>query len=154
MELTYKKAELGDIEMLTRTRIEVLRAANQLDETADMAEVERQSYDYYRTALSDGSHVAYLVYCDGAFAGAGGVSFFRVMPTCHNPTGKKAYLMNMYTRPEYRRMGIAYQTLDLLIAASREKGIPHITLEATDIGRPLYEKYGFVKMNGEMELPV
>lgn len=30
-------------------------------------------------------------------AGAGGVSFFQVLPTYHNPSGKKAYIMNMYT---------------------------------------------------------
>ena len=35
----------------------------------------------------------------------------------------------------------------------REKGITHITLEATDMGRPLYEKYGFTKMNDEMQFP-
>ena len=61
--------------------------------------------------------------------------------------------MNMYTKPEYRRNGIAYKTLDLLIAEAKRKGITAISLEATDMGRPLYEKYGFVKMNDEMELP-
>lgn len=29
----------------------------------------------------------------------------------------------------------------------------HISLEATDMGRPLYERYGFVGMKDEMELP-
>jgi ribosomal protein S18 acetylase RimI-like enzyme len=75
------------------------------------------------------------------------------MPTFHNPTGRKAYIMNMYTKPEYRRNGIAYKTLDLLIEEAKRKGITAISLEATDMGRPLYEKYGFVKMNDEMELP-
>lgn len=28
-----------------------------------------------------------------------------------------------------------------------------VSLEATEAGRPLYKKYGFVKMNDEMELP-
>ena len=74
------------------------------------------------------------------------------MPTYHNPTGKKAYIMNMYTNPEYRRRGIAYHTLDLLIKDAREQGISQIALEATDMGRPLYERYGFVKMENEMEL--
>lgn len=60
--------------------------------------------------------------------------------------------MNMYTKPEYRRQGIAYKTLDLLVAEAREKGIIAISLEATDMGRPLYERYGFVQMNDEMEL--
>jgi predicted acetyltransferase len=59
----------------------------------------------------------------------------------------------MYTKPEYRRKGIAIKILDILVKESNNKGITAISLEATDMGRPLYEKYGFVKMNNEMELP-
>lgn len=40
----------------------------------------------------------------------------------------------------------------MLISDTRCKGITSISLEATAMGRPLYEKYGFVKMNDEMEL--
>lgn len=93
-----------------------------------------------------------MVFDGNRFVGAGGVSFFQVMPTYHNPSGRKAYIMNMYTDPEYRRKGIAYRTLDLLVKESRSKGISCISLEATDMGRPLYEKYGFIKMKDEMEL--
>lgn len=75
------------------------------------------------------------------------------MPTYHNPSGKKAYIMNMYTIPEYRRRDIVIKTLDMLIKDTKNKGITSISLEATDMGRPLYEKYGFIKMNDEMELP-
>ncbi len=89
---------------------------------------------------------------EGIFAGAGGMSYYRVMPTYHNPCGEKAYIMNMYTAPGYRRQGIAYKTLDLLVNDAKSRGITAISLEATDMGRPLYEKYGFVKMNDEMEL--
>ena len=89
---------------------------------------------------------------DGEFVGAGGVSYFRVMPTYHNPSGRKAYIMNMYTAPDHRRRGIAYNTLDLLVKDAKAQGVAAISLEATDMGRPLYERYGFVKMNDEMEL--
>lgn len=150
--MDYKRATLNDLEELVRTRIIVLRAANKLDESADMSEVERQSRDYYKKALADGTHTAYLVYDNDRFIGAGGVSYYRVMPTYHNPSGEKAYIMNMYTVPDYRRKGIAFKTLDLLIQDAKERGITAISLEATDMGRPLYEKYGFVKMNDEMEL--
>ena len=44
MKLRYKKAEPSDIEALTETRIEVLRAANRLPAEADMSEVRRASY--------------------------------------------------------------------------------------------------------------
>ncbi len=51
------------------------------------------------------------------------------------------------------RQGIAYQTLDLLVKEAKARGITAISLEATEMGRPLYEKYGFIQMNHEMELP-
>lgn len=148
----YKKASIEDIDELVRTRIIVLRAANQLSEAADMSVVEKESYEYYRRALVTGEHTAYLVYDNGNFIGAGGVSFYQVMPTYHNPSGKKAYIMNMYTASEYRRQGIAYKTLGLLVEEAGKRGISQIVLEATDMGRSLYEKYGFVPMKDEMEL--
>jgi len=151
-EFEYKKATIKDIDKLVRTRIIVLRAANKLSDDVDMSAVEKESYAYYKCALETGEHIAYLVYDNGAFIGAGGVSFYQVMPTYHNPTGKKAYIMNMYTEPEYRRQGIAIHTLDLLVKDAREQGVSQIALEATDMGRSLYEKYGFIKMEDEMEL--
>lgn len=152
MALFYKKATIEDLDILTETRITVLRAANQLSDDVDMSEVRAQSYEYYKRALSNDTHVAYLVLDGEEFVGAGGVSFFEVMPTYHNPTGKKAYIMNMYTKPEYRRQGIAYQTLDMLVKEAKKRGITAISLEATKMGRALYEKYGFVSMDDEMEL--
>lgn len=151
MKLLYKKATIEDIDLLTKTRIEVLRAANKLSDDIDMSEVEKQSYEYYKRALLDGSHTAYLVFDEQKIVGTGGVSYFQVMPTYHNPSGLKAYIMNMYTNLEYRRRGIAIETLRLLVEDAKEKGISAISLEATDMGRPLYEKFGFVKMNDEME---
>ena len=153
MNLTYKRATIEEIDILTETRIEVLRAANKLSDDIDMSEVEKQSYGYYKKALCNCTHIAYLIFNENYFVGTGGVSFFQVMPTYHNPSGKKAYIMNMYTHPDYRRMGIAYKTLDLLVGEAKNAGITAISLEATDMGRPLYERYGFIKMSAEMELP-
>ena len=148
----YKKATIADIDELVRTRMIVLRAVNKLSDDEDMSTVEKESCEYYKRALETGEHIAYLVFDNGIFIGAGGVSFYQVMPTYHNPTGKKAYIMNMYTAPNYRRQGIAIHTLNLLVKDVREQGVSQIALEATEMGQPLYEKYGFVKTEVEMEL--
>lgn len=124
--LAYKKAAVEDIDELVRTRLLVLRAANRLSEDADMYAVEQETYAYYKWALESGEHIAYLVYDHGTFIGAGGVSFYQVMPTYHNPTGKKAYIMNMYTAPKYRRQGIAFRTLDLLVKEAQEQGVSRL----------------------------
>lgn len=153
MKLIYRKAGMEYIDILVKTRIEVLRAANCLSDEANMAFVEAQSREYYEESLQAETHTAYLSFDGERVAGAGGISFFRVMPTYHNPTGWKAYIMNMYTSPDYRRKGIAYHTLELLIKEAKKRNVSYISLEATDMGRPLYERYGFVKMNDEMILP-
>ena len=149
----FIKAAEKDIAMLTATRIQVLRAANGLDLSVDMSAVEKESRDYYEKALRDGSHAAYLVFDAELFVGAGGISFYRVMPTFHNPSGNKAYIMNMYTHPDYRRRGIASAVLDLLVKEALTRRVEHISLEATSMGRPLYTKFGFVPMKDEMILP-
>ena len=154
MKFEYRKATIDDLELLIKTRIEVLRVANNLDDSIDMSTVERESRLYYENALTNDLHTAYLVFDEKDFVGAGGISYYTVMPTFHNPTGRKAYIMNMYTRPDHRRMGIATRTLELLIQDAQKRGITSISLEATDLGRKLYESYGFIPMTSEMELPI
>ena len=46
----------------------------------------------------------------------------------------------------------AFNNVDMDITEKYEQGVTQIALEETDMGRPLYEKYGFVKMEDEMEL--
>lgn len=150
--LLYRRAGICDRELLTRLRIQVLRAANGLDEDADMSRAESESRSYYGTCFLDDSHAAWLVFDGREVVGTGAVSFYRVMPAYHNPSGKKAYIMNMYTRPDYRRRGIAYRVLELLTAEAEMRHVDAVTLEATAAGRPLYEAFGFTAMRDEMEL--
>ena len=153
LNLRYQKATLADLELLVTVRCRVLRAANRLPDDAPLPEVESQTRVYYRKAFAEETHTAYLVWDGDTLAGTGAVSYFQVMPTVHNPTGQKAYIMNMYTAPQYRRQGVAAHTLALLVEDAHRRGVTAISLEATAMGRPLYERFGFVSMEHEMELP-
>ena len=150
--LLYRRAGSHDRELLTRLRLEVLRAANGLEEDVDLSRTELESRLYYETCFPEDSHAAWLVFDGEEVVGTGAVSFYQVMPTYHNPSGKKAYIMNMYTRPDYRRRGIAHRVLELLTAEAEMRQIDAVTLEATAAGRPLYEAFGFTAMRDEMEL--
>lgn len=150
--LLYRRAGSHDRELLTRLRLEVLRAANGLEEDVDLSRTELESRRYYETCFPEDSHAAWLVFDGEEVVGTGAVSFYQVMPTYHNPSGKKAYIMNMYTRPDYRRRGIAHRVLELLTAEAEMRQIDAVTLEATAAGRPLYEAFGFTAMRDEMEL--
>ncbi|MCQ2516889.1 MAG: GNAT family N-acetyltransferase [Saccharofermentans sp.] len=151
MDFNFRKATIEDIDILVSTRVEVLRAANKLNQDTPMSKVELETRNYYESAFLNGDITSILVFDGDKFIGSGAVSYYRIMPTYHNPSGIKAYIVNMYTNPDYRRQGIAYKTLDMLIEDCKSKGVTSISLEATEMGRPLYEKYGFIKMNDEME---
>ena len=58
-------------------------------------------------------------------------------------------LDNMDEIPAGKMLHVNY----MLVADAKEKEITAISLEATKMERPLYEKFGFIKMNDEMELP-
>ena len=68
-KLEYRKAAAEDIDLLTKTRIEVLLAANGLPENTDMSEVEKQSRAYYENAIPGGAHTAFLVFDRDQFVG-------------------------------------------------------------------------------------
>ena len=51
--------------------------------------------------------------------------------------------MNVYTRDEYRRQGVARKLVTMLINEAKERGVTEISLDATDMGKPLYITLGF-----------
>lgn len=147
----FRKATLDDIPRLVQYRLSLLHSAIGDGETEKWKFVEEEIDQYYREALSDESHIAYMAFLGDQCVGTGGVCFYRILPTYYKPTGKKAYIINMYTEPAYRRKGIARQLLDLLVKEALNRGATYISLEATDMGRPLYEKYGFATLHSEMQ---
>ncbi|MBQ8165978.1 MAG: GNAT family N-acetyltransferase [Lachnospiraceae bacterium] len=149
-EFTYHFATTEDIDTLVSTRMDILIDMLKLDPDTDMSELAAVTRPYYEKALTDGSQIAVLVYDGDKFAGAGAVCLYEVMPTFYNMSGKRGYIMNMYTSPEYRGQGIATKTVDMLVKKCKELGYTHITLSATDMGQPVYEKYGFKKMEDQM----
>ncbi len=144
MEFVYRKAGRDDLNLLVKTRMDMLRAVNTAASEEIFARVEKGCREYYLESFERDIHVACLVFSGEEFAGCGGISFYQVMPTCSNPTGRKAYIMNIYTVEKYRGQGIASRVVDLLVQEAINRNIHDISLKATDMGRPIYERYGFV----------
>ena len=138
--IEIKIATKNDIDSLMSIRQEMLKVVNNLPEDYEFSdELINESRDYFL----NGDQMTVLA-CDGDKAiGCASMSFFRIMPTFSHPTGERAHLMNVYTRSEYRRQGIARKMVQLLIEKSWENGATEISLDATSLGRPLYESLGF-----------
>ena len=64
---------------------------------------------------------------------------------------RRAYVYNVYVAPQHRRKGLARRLMDEILSHCRAEGIRTVWLHASDEGRPLYDKMGFVPTN-EMKL--
>jgi ribosomal protein S18 acetylase RimI-like enzyme len=137
----YRIATSEDIELLMSSRLEMLRIVNDLsDDYVYSDEIISESRDYFL----NGDQTTVLALDGGNVIGCASMSYMRIMPTFSHPTGKRAHLMNVYTRNEYRRQGIARKMVLMLIDETWKRGATEISLDATVMGRPLYESLGFV----------
>ena len=138
--MEYRIATAKDIDLLMRSRLEMLKVVNDLPQDYQYDDViVNESRDYFL----NGDHITVLVIDNGEVIGCASMSFMRIMPTFSHPTGKRAHLMNVYTRSEYRRQGIARKMVEILIDETWKRGATEISLDATKMGRPLYESLGF-----------
>ena len=55
-----------------------------------------------------------------------------------------AWIGMVLTRPEYRRQGLAKRLMEDAITGAEQTGLHTLKLDATDEGRPLYERLGFI----------
>ena len=142
-------AAKDDIELLMSSRLEMLKVVNNLPADYEYSdEIVRESRDYFL----NGDHITVLAIDDGKVIGCASMSFMWIMPTFSHPTGRRAHLMNVYTRSEYRRQGIARKMVNMLIDETWKRGATEISLDATTMGRPLYESLGFTNSTEGMVL--
>lgn len=132
------KAGAEHIETVLKMRLEMLEAINGKSERFD-EEFMRRSREYFL----GGGQTTVLAYDGETAAGCATICYVSLMPTFDHPSGRRAHIMNVYVRDEYRRQGIAGQMMSELLDEARERGVTYVGLDATDMGRPLYETLGF-----------
>jgi ribosomal protein S18 acetylase RimI-like enzyme len=60
-------------------------------------------------------------------------------------SGRLGYILNLYTVPEARRKGICTRLLNELIKEAKSLGLKYLHLHASEEGRNIYRKAGFVE---------
>lgn len=149
--MEYRRAKLEDIDELVKNRAAMRLEREERQCPMSLTEFREITRKYFHKHMADDTFIAWVAQDEGRIVGTGGMCIYCVPPTYGNPSGNVAYLVNMYTQPEYRNKGIATALLKKLIGEARERGCTRITLNASKAGRPIYEEYGFTDVLGEME---
>ena len=140
--------ELKDIDKLMAWRAEVIR--NVFGENYDLTLLEANR-QYYLRHIPNGSHVAFVASFDSAECGCRAICLSDELPSPDNPSGKCAYLMNIYVREAFRNHGIAHKLVVRLIEEAKKHNCGKIYLETTADGKPVYTSLGFREMADMMK---
>ena len=140
--------EIKAIPTLMRWREEVI--GNVFGQKSDkrLLELNRQ---YYERHIPDGSHLAFVATVDKEDAGCGSICITEELPSPDNPSGRCAYLMNIYVRESFRNRGVGHAIVSRLIEESKRLGCDKIYLETTAEGKSVYTSLGFRDMQDMMK---
>jgi predicted acetyltransferase len=151
--MIYKKATMEDVSILTDLRMEFLVEANGQRFENENA-LKKKIASYFHSHLPTEEFVAWLAIADNAIVGTSGISFYEIPPNYSNVSGRIGYIMNMYTKKPYRRTGVASSLFQKMLEEGYKKKVSKFVLNASNDGKSLYEKFGFVLSGDEMHLVV
>ena len=145
-----RKATYKDIPDLVRLRRSMFQSMNFTDQSV-LDECDVANERYFTNAIPNGIHHAWVAENKSGIIGCGGLVIDVHPPGPTNLTGQIGYIMNMSVNPEYRRQGIAKDIFKAILIHLEENKIATASLHPTEMGRSLYEKFGFTNAN-EMRL--
>jgi GNAT superfamily N-acetyltransferase len=147
-------AAVADLELISWHRARMFRDMGELP--PDLFESFRaQSLETLQRMFDRGEYVGWLASLKnepGQIVAGAGVQLREVPPHPQtNPNGKvdivsgrQAIIQNVFTEPEWRRRGLAALLIERIIDWTREQEIDSLVLHASDEGRALYERLGFI----------
>jgi GNAT superfamily N-acetyltransferase len=128
----------------------------------DMGEVASHAFETLRAKararledwLERGDYVGWLASPadkPGIIVGGAGVQLQPILPrplsTSAIGEGRQGTIVNVFTEPEWRRRGVAALLLEEIIEWSRKERLDRLVLHASEDGRALYDRLGFVPGN-------
>ncbi len=128
----------------------------------DMGDVSRDAFEILRAKararlkewLDSGDYVGWLATPADQpemVVGGAGVQLQPILPRPLNAStvgeGRQGTVVNVFTEPQWRRRGIAGSLIKEIITWSKDEDLDRLLLHASDEGRSVYERLGFIAGN-------
>ena len=137
-----RAATVEDLETILRHRRCMFADMGQGDDAARerMVAVARP---YLAEGLASGAYRGWLVEAGGQVVAGAGLATSPFQPTPFDPVARRAWIVNVYTEPAFRRRGLAKGLVQEIVAWCGEARMKVVFLHASVDGRPIYEGLGF-----------
>lgn len=83
---------------------------------------------------------------------SGAISIASMVPLPTDSTYQVAYLHSVFTEEKYRKQGLAKLVTNKVLDYCKSKHINRVLLNASEAGRPVYEKIGFKFSDNTMSI--
>jgi GNAT superfamily N-acetyltransferase len=128
----------------------------------DMGDVSRGAFEILRAKararlkewLDSGDYVGWLATPADQpemVVGGAGVQLQPILPRPVNVStvgeGRQGTVVNVFTEPQWRRRGVAGLLMKEIITWSKDEHLDRLLLHASDEGRSVYERLGFIPGN-------
>ena len=149
--IRIRRGTAADIQAILRHRLGMLTEMR-IGELADYDAYTSEFKEFAISAIQSGTFNSWLAETDAGKIVAGGAVY--LVPWPGNPEERKqqrAFLLNVFTEPKFRRQGIARMVVQAMVEWCRAEGFRSVRLMASEFGRPLYHSMGFLP-TAEMRL--
>ena len=151
-EYSIHRATIKDVDELTALSLKLFYETGVLQGDGPASELVEITRTYLRDNLATDHFIAWIAEVEGKIIAMSGLVFFEKPPTKANISGLEAYIMNMYTLPEWRGRGVATQLVQEIINFVKKTDAKRIWLRTTKDGQKVYEQCGFNFTSYDMEL--
>lgn len=139
MEMEFIRVTIASLDQYLPLRLAQLKEESG-QSTDELYEPTRR---YCERRLADGTFFAWIAQVNEESVASAAISIAEKPPYPANPSGRIGLLSSMYTRPEYRRAGIAKKLLALVVEDAKAAGCGVVHITASDMGVLLYTAFGF-----------
>lgn len=142
--MEYRMGTQTDIEALTEMRLAFIEDCLGRISEEEISKLQMQLALYYKKHLNKDLFV-YVAEEQKRVVSTAYLLVQEKPANLHFITGKTGEVLSVYTRPEYRRKGIAKTVLCRLLADAKKLALSYLELNATKQGAPLYRQLGFTE---------
>ncbi len=140
-KIKFRRATINDIGALTKLRIQFL------DEIFPQNETTKKLVDnltkYFSFSIPKGDCICRLAEYKNIIVATASMVVWHIPPKFDNETGKLGYILNMFTIPSFRKLGICSKLLEELFKEAKILEVKVVHLHASPDGINLYRKMGF-----------
>ncbi len=141
--MIYRFAEEKDIKKISRLRMAYMREAYEVFTEEEINTAFHNNISYLKQELGS---TCFIVFAEeeGKAVSCVYLNKMRRAPNLKLPDGWYAEIYGVFTLEAYRNRGLATDLMKLALDKAKELGLTAVQLEASDMGKGLYERLGFI----------